>query len=312
MHLENQIKRKNWFPRIWLRYVDDIFAIIKKKQLDLILSNLNDLFPSIKFTYETEVDGCIPFLDFLIRRNLIGDLEYTIYRKPTSNQQFIPVDSNHSRSHKLASFNSMFHRLFSVPMKKEDFDTERSFIFETGKINGYKNETLSKLFKNHKRKLDMENLTTLIPVQEEAKKFISLPFYPRITFKLENELSKHGYKVAYNNNGKISDILGNTKDKEMEQLEKSGIYMINCDSCDKKYIGQTKRKVNTRIKEHRDDCFKPPNEEKPMPYHMIETGHSFGEIKLLKEVKKSHQLNSYESIYLDRYSNENLANIKLK
>jgi hypothetical protein len=42
---------------------------------------------------------------------------------------------------------------------------------------------------------------------------------------------------------------------------------------------------------------KPGNQEKPMPLHTIESGHPFGEVKLLKEVMKPHQLDAYESIF---------------
>jgi hypothetical protein len=139
-----------------------------------------------------------------------------------------------------------------------------------------------------------------------------MPFYPPLTNKLGNELRKFGYKVAYHNNGKLSDQLGSTKDKKSDKMEKSGIYMINGATCDSKYIGQTKRKVATRIKEHRDDCSKPANEEKPMPLHVIETGHPFGEVKLLKKVLKPHQLDTYESIELYKHRNENLVNVQLR
>ncbi|KAJ8946277.1 hypothetical protein NQ318_023128 [Aromia moschata] len=44
-------------------------------------------------------------------------------------------------------------------------------------------------------------------------------------------------------------LLGNPKDK-INNNEKSGIYEISCKDCDQKYIGQTKRSILTRFKEH--------------------------------------------------------------
>ena len=41
------------------------------------------------------------------------------------------------------------------------------------------------------------------------------------------------------------------KDKE-PALKKSGIYKINCKQCDKVYIGQTKRNLETRTKHFRN------------------------------------------------------------
>jgi GIY-YIG catalytic domain len=116
--------------------------------------------------------------------------------------------------------------------------------------------------------------------------------------------------VAYCNEGKLGDLLGSTKDKIREDGEKSGIYQINCSLCDATYIGQTKRKMKIRIKEHNEDCAKPPVEEKPMPRHSIENNHPFGEVKLLQEVRKSFESNAYESLLLHKNKNKNLVNIQ--
>jgi hypothetical protein len=33
---ENEVKNESWFPRVWLRYVDDVFAIVEENKLDEI------------------------------------------------------------------------------------------------------------------------------------------------------------------------------------------------------------------------------------------------------------------------------------
>jgi hypothetical protein len=55
--------------------------------------------------------------------------------------------------------------------------------------------------------------------------------------------------VAYTAGLSLQSLLGNPKDK-VNRNEKSGIYEINCKDCNKKYIGQTKRPIITRFKEH--------------------------------------------------------------
>ena len=37
---------------------------------------------------------------------------------------------------------------------------------------------------------------------------------------------------------------------------KEGVYTIDCKGCDKKYIGETKRKLKVRVKEHRSEAEK--------------------------------------------------------
>ena len=306
-HFENQIKNRCWFPRIYIRYVDDIFAIVKKEKLESTLEKLNSLFPTIKFTVEKEENGSIPFLDLLISR-FEGGLKFSIYRKPTSNQQYIPSDSNHCRSHKFAAFNSMIHRLIKVPMDEEDYRNELNYITNTAQMNGYKKQEILNLLNKHERKEHLRDVTTLENEKDEARR-ICVPYFPNITNRLQNEMKKIGFKLVYQNDRKLSDILGNMKDKRMD-LEKSGIYSISCSNCDALYIGQTRRAIKTRYNEHCADCRKEATQDKPMPFHAISNHHKFQDVKLLKEVRNPLQLDAYESLYLHKHRNENLVNIQ--
>jgi len=57
-------------PKIWKRYVDDVLDVIKKDLVKNFTNHLNSIDDtnSIKFTYEEETSGVIPFLDMLINR----------------------------------------------------------------------------------------------------------------------------------------------------------------------------------------------------------------------------------------------------
>ena len=52
-------------PKMWLRYVDDVFAIWPHgdHHLDTFHQHLNGKNPSIQFTIERESEGRIAFLD---------------------------------------------------------------------------------------------------------------------------------------------------------------------------------------------------------------------------------------------------------
>ncbi|VDP65272.1 unnamed protein product [Echinostoma caproni] len=43
-------------PKLWFRYVDDTFVILKKSELDRTDNIINNIFNGIKFTMETEKD----------------------------------------------------------------------------------------------------------------------------------------------------------------------------------------------------------------------------------------------------------------
>ena len=72
-------------PKIWDRYVDDVFAIMKAEKVDALLAHLNARHPSIQFTIEREKDGKLPFMDVSVRRTPEGQLNFDVYRKPTHN-----------------------------------------------------------------------------------------------------------------------------------------------------------------------------------------------------------------------------------
>lgn len=76
--------------RIWLRFVDDTFVVIKKIHLRSFSKLISALSSHIKFTYENENEhDKLPFLDYLVKRNLSGALNLTIYRKPTHSNNYI-------------------------------------------------------------------------------------------------------------------------------------------------------------------------------------------------------------------------------
>lgn len=135
-YMEKKISTEEWFPRIWLRFIDDIFAVIKKKDLDSTLNKLNSIYSTVKFTHEVEVNGTIPFLDVLVKRNG-RKLEFKVYRKSTNTMRFITSDSHHTFQQKMASFNTMIHRMLNIPMNLQDLMDEENLIFEIARVNGY-------------------------------------------------------------------------------------------------------------------------------------------------------------------------------
>ena len=54
-----------------------------------LLSHLNGVRPSIRFTVEVERDGRLPFLDTLLQRRNDGSLDVTVYRKPTHTDRYL-------------------------------------------------------------------------------------------------------------------------------------------------------------------------------------------------------------------------------
>lgn len=56
-------------PKVWKRYVDDSFCIIKKDEIPAFHNILNSLDSHISFTIEHENNGQMLFLDTLVSRH---------------------------------------------------------------------------------------------------------------------------------------------------------------------------------------------------------------------------------------------------
>ncbi len=69
-------------PKIWLRYMDDIFVIWSYgiDELNNFLSHMNSLHPNIDFTIELENNQSLPFLDVLVQKNLDGSISHSDMR----------------------------------------------------------------------------------------------------------------------------------------------------------------------------------------------------------------------------------------
>ena len=99
--IENKMLKDFSFPpRIWLRYIDDTFVVLKKTEVVSFHKFINTIEDSIKSTVEQEVGNAIPFLDVLIIRNN-GQLITKAYRKPTHTTRYLNFSSCHNFSQKV-------------------------------------------------------------------------------------------------------------------------------------------------------------------------------------------------------------------
>ncbi|XP_072023172.1 uncharacterized protein [Amphiura filiformis] len=126
-------------PRLWKRYVDDILEIVKDNQVDNLTDHLNNTDPtdSIKFTYEKEEQGRIPFLDTLIVRKEDGSVKSLVYRKATHTDQYLNFSSHHPIYHKLGVVRTLLDRMDKIVTEPEDRQKEEDNIKKALKMCGY-------------------------------------------------------------------------------------------------------------------------------------------------------------------------------
>lgn len=287
----------DYFPRLWLRYVDDVFAILDTSKFTLqeFTDILNSKFPSIKFTNEIEKNGTLPFLDTLVIRNR-NKLEIDIYRKNTNTDRYITSDSNHSMQHKRSALNFLVHRLLNFPLSKTNYRKEFLKIKEIAAYNGFSETLVTNLIRKCKLRLSISKITTLGQSNNKVvNKYVKLPNFPAYTKGLNKIMSKFDLKIVTSSNNSLSNYLGNPKDP-VDMHEKSGIYKISCKDCNQVYVGQTKRNLKTRYKEHLADIKYKRFDKSSVALHMLENNHKVDDIKLIKKVDNKRELDCFESM----------------
>ncbi|UYV70290.1 K02A2.6-like, partial [Cordylochernes scorpioides] len=96
--------------KIWGRYIDDVFAVIRKENLDGIMVMLNNLERGIEFTVETEREGFLSFLDVGLTRKEDGSILTSVFRKPTDCGIHLNFNSNNPMIHKRQVIKSLVQR----------------------------------------------------------------------------------------------------------------------------------------------------------------------------------------------------------
>lgn len=306
LKLENLLRKEEIFPRVWKRYVDDVFAIVKRDKLADALNLINSICSHIQFTHEIETNGQIAFLDLLITRDIDGTLSIDIYRKPTHTDRYITNDSFHHHSHKHAAFNSMIYRLVNLPLNRERFIREWEYIVKVADLNGFHESLMLRLLERHQRKLLLHNTTSFVADNMNNKR-ISVHYHPALTYKLDTECKKHGISiVASSKNLKVRTMLGSTKDK-IDSYDCSGVYQFSCPDreCMATYIGETRRSLNVRADEHIKSTTSNRPEKSAIAEHAIEYGHApiqISDFRLLSTTSHNTRLKVCESIHIHRNS----------
>ena len=113
--------------------------------------------------------------------------------------------------------------------------------------NGYDREHLKEIVRSfeEKRAANQPPVTD----DDEPSKIVTLPWIPGLSPKLKKTFRKHGYKAVFKSGANLKTLLTSNNKSRLPNNSHPGVYMIKC-KCDKRYVGETKLKVSTRVKQH--------------------------------------------------------------
>ena len=80
-----------------------------------------------------------------------------------------------------------------------------------------------------------------------------VPYVKGLSEKISRIFRKRNISTAMKPHCTLRRMLVSPKDKTEPR---EGVYTINCQNCDGVYIGETKRSLSTRVKEHKDEVEK--------------------------------------------------------
>ena len=298
--LESKIEKHPLFSRFifWYRYVDDIFACFlgTSRQLTTFFKHINKLHPNITFTMEREANNSINFLDLTITK-IENKLSFSIFHKPTHTDMIIHKNSLHPYTHKLASFHCYIHRLLNIPLSPIDYEKELQIIKQIAVNNGYQPTLIDQMLD---KKLYKRALKSVYPVQKKVQKFFTLTYIGKPSDIIRKHLRFKDINVSFRTCNTLGIHIENNK-SQTEKKRKSGVYELQCGTCDKIYIGQTGRSFKERIDEH-SRSYRLKNRKSNFANHFLDNpNHIYtDDFKLLHTVDKGLKLNALESLEINK------------
>ncbi len=242
-------------PKLWRRYVDDVLEVIQKNSTQQLTDHLNSVDPTgnIKFTYEEEDQGQIPFLDTLIVRKVDGSLKLLVYRKKTHTDQYLNFQSQHPLHQKLGVIRTLMDRMDSVITEEKDKKDEEVKIRQAMKECGYPKWSIDKVKqqmvapkpKTKPKKKDNET---------PSRGMVVIPYVEGLSEKVQRVFKKYNINTAMRPTNTLKSLLVHPKDKKDIKQTSDVIYDIPCKTCNMSYIGETGRQFGVRLKEHQKDA----------------------------------------------------------
>ena len=272
-------------PLFWKRHVDDVVSAVSGNEAERLLSHLNSAEPSIQFTIERENDRRLFFLDLNVYRSHRGNLETSVYRKPTHTDKYLAFDSHHPIWHKKSVTRTLLTRADCLPSSCDSRAKERKYVFDVLKVNGYPNTFLRNCLKPVTPSLNTSGDDV------SATGFAVIPYIRGVTEPIKRVLSSHNVKVAQKPFQTLSHIFAKPKDPVLKEQRTDAVYSIPCNDCDHEYIGQTKRQLGTRLKEHQKAVFLCKKENSALSEHACQTNHTIAwdNSKIITTNRRYHQ-----------------------
>ena len=285
--LDSSIQRMYTKPKILTKYVDDIFAVMKKDEIKDNLDILNSFNSQIQFTMELESNNQLPYLDSLVIREGTH-LKLDWYQKPTASGRLINFTSRHPRRTIINTASNFINRVLDI--SHPDYHNKNiNIIKNILRKNDFPDKTIDNLMARARKE---ETKKT----SDNSEKIYKTMTYTRgfsERLKHSNIYDNTTLELAFKTKNTLNNLFSKLKSKIQDEEKSNVVYRIKCKGdksnvCQKVYVGTTKTKLKTRISAHKSDqkaLYKPIEQKTALAAHCTKTGHTpdFNDIKILTQ-----------------------------
>ncbi|XP_071580549.1 uncharacterized protein [Temnothorax nylanderi] len=260
---------------VFRRYVDDVIMAAPPEFFDRILQIFNSFHQRLQFTLEISVNNTLNFLDVIV---IVRENKFIFdwYHKPTFSGRYLNYHSHHPISHKRGVIYGLVDKivLISHPQfHRKNFNLIIQILLD----NGYPLPFIFSTIKNRLRQVFLrknggEDASSSLTCET---KYFTVPYVKCMSDRFKNIAKDLYLDMAYSVAHPLKKFIKTGKDNLDKLAHSNVVYKIPCRECEATYVGQTKRQLKTRVKEHRSDINKNSGSPLVISCHRLETDHDF-------------------------------------
>ena len=300
-------------PILYLRYVDDIFAIFRQGvDIDSFLTKINSSHPNIKFTVE-EANETLPFLDVEIKLKE-NSYDSWVWRKKTHTGVLLNFAAIAPMKWKFGLIQCLLNRVWDICSSSTYFDIEVGKLRDMFASNGYPVQVFKtalerfRKFKTSSKDKNTDSENDLISIK--------IPFIGSSSVKFAKSLSaifKDTFGTKLNpvyTSYKVKTYFG-LKSRTPKFLCSNVIYEFKC-LCDTSisYIGVTSRPLITRVEEHLNSSLKSTTADSAIRKHLNTCQKCFADTRsnqldyfeILRNCSSSYTAKIQEALLIKRHN----------
>jgi len=158
--------------------------------------------------------------------------------------------------------------MLTLPISQIGINKEWAIICAMTKSNGFPESIINYL----RKRLTLKKQSPKSIATMSNQKWVPFTFFGPALRRITDLFKGSNVKTAFRTTNTIQKQLSKNPHN---QQNPSGIYSLKCNSCNKKYVGQTGRGIDTRYTEH-NRYIRTNNPQSACGTHILQNRHEYG------------------------------------